>query len=98
MDHSTDLPAIAGTTHTTHHTTHHKTLDLISEIEADIKAVTTVKTDRTLTGTTTEIEGTNKTISMTRGTDSKTGMITTDSITGDDQTNINTTKTNQRHR
>ena len=85
MDCLTDLPAIAGTTHTTHCTIHHKILDQISEIVADIKA-TTSKADKTLTETTTEVEGTNKTTGMTRGVDSRTGMIATDSTTLDNQT------------
>ena len=98
MDLLTDLPTTAGTTHTTHCTIHHKILDQISEIVADTKAVTTTKGDKILTETTTEVEGTSKTTGTTRGMHSKTGMITTDSTTGDDQTNINITRTNQRHR
>ena len=97
MDPLTDLPAIAGTTHTTHRTIHHKILDQISEAITDTKIMTTTKTDRISTGTT-GVEGTNKTTSMTRGMDFKTGMTITDSTTEDDQTNTNTTKTNQKHR
>ena len=98
MDLLTDLPATAGTTHTTCHTIHHKILDQISEIVVDTKAATTTKADKILIDTTTEVEGTSKTTGMTRGTASKTGMITTDSTTGDDQTNVNITRTNQGHR
>ena len=98
MDLLADLPATAGTTHTTHCTIHHKILDQISEIVVYTKAVKTTKADKVFTETTTEVGGTSKTIGMTRGTVSKTGMITTDLTTEDSQTNINTIKTNQRHR
>ena len=98
MNHLTDLPAIAGTTHTTHHTIHHIVLEQISEAISDTKVMTATKTDIISAGTTIEAEGTNKTTSMTRGMDSKTGMTITDSTTEDGQTNTNTTRTNQRHR
>ena len=98
MDLLTDLPTTTGTTHTTRCTIHYKILDQISEIVADTKAVKTTEADKILTVTTTEVEGTSKTTGMTRGMDSKKGMITTDLTTGDDQTNINNTRTNQRHR
>ena len=94
----TDLSAAAGTTHTTCRTIHHKILDQISEIVVDTKAVITTKADKISTETTTEVEGTSKTTSTIRGMDSRTGMIKIDLTTGDDQTNINTTKTNQKHR
>ena len=83
----TNLPATAGMTHTTLHTIHHKILDQILEIAADTKAVKTTKADQVLTETTTEIEDTSKTTGTTRGMAFKTGMITTDSTTEDDQTN-----------
>ena len=98
MDLLTDLQAAAGMTHTTRHTIHHKILVQISEIAADTKAVKTTNADQVLREKTTEIEDTSKTTGMTRGTATKTGMITTDSTTEDDQINTNTTKTNQRHR
>ena len=87
MDLLTDIPATAGMTHTTLHTIHHKILHQISEIAADTKAVQTTKADQVLTETTMEIEDTSKTTGMTRGTAFKSGMITTDSTTEDDQTN-----------
>ena len=98
MDPSTDLPAIAETTHTTHCTTHHITLDQISEAIADTKITTTIKTDRASTGTTIGAEGTNRTTGTTRGMGFRTGMTITGSTTEDDQTNTNTTKANQKHK
>ena len=97
MGPSTDLPAIAETTHKICHIIYHTILDQISEAIVDTRIMKAAKTDRTSTEATTETEGTNKTTSMTRGMGSKTGMTITrtetGSTTGDDQTNTNTTKT-----
>ena len=57
MDLLADLPATAGTTHTTRCTIHHKILDQISEIVVDTKAVKTTKADKVFTETTTEVGG-----------------------------------------
>ena len=81
------------------HITLHSILDQITEITTAIPAVTA--TDRATTETTIETEDTNKIQDMTKETrTTKIGMITTkietDLTTGDDQTNINTTETNQK--
>ena len=102
MDPSTDLPAIAETTHTTRHIIHHTIPDQTSETIVHTKIMKAAKIDRTSIETTIETEGTNKTTGKTRRMGSKTGMtitrIETDLTTGDDQTNTNTLKTNQKHR
>ena len=96
MDLSTDLQA--GTAHLIPHII----LDQITETTATPAAMTHT-TDKDTTGTTIEIGDTNITQDINRETKTtKTGMITikieTGSTTEGDQTNINITETNQRHK
>ena len=97
MDLSTDLQA--GTAHLTPHII----LDQITETTTATPAAMTRTTDKDTTGTTIETGDTNITQDMNRETKTtKTGMITIKIETGlkteEDQTNINTTETNQRHK
>ena len=98
MDFSTDLPA------ETVLTIHHTILDQISETIVDTQAAMKItKTDKVSTGTTIEIEDTNRTHGTTREImDFRTGMTITTIETGltteDDQPNTNTTQTNPEHR
>ena len=83
------------------HTTHHSILDQISETTMGTQ--TTTRIDRTSTGKTMKTEVTNKITGLIKEIiASKTGTPTTKTETGlttkEDQTNINTTEANQRHR
>ena len=94
MDHLTDHQAEIS------HLIHHKILDKITEA-AITQATMTDTADRTTTGTITETEVTSNKQGMNRKIrTTKTGMtiikIETGSTTEEDQTNINTTRTNTK--
>ena len=96
MDLSTDLQA--GTAHLIPHII----LEQITETTVTPGAITHT-TDKDTTGTTIETEDTNITQDMNRETKTtRTGMIIikieTGSTTEGDQTNINTTEINQKHK
>ena len=97
MDLSTGLQA--GTVHITRHLI----LDQITEIITATPTAMTLTADRATTETTIETGDTNIVQDMTKETRAtKTGMITirieTGLITEDDQSNISTTETSQKHK
>ena len=84
------------------HSTHHKILDQITEVTAT-PATMIHTTDKATTETTAETEGTSNNRDMIREIKTtKTGMTTPKIEIGltieEDQTNINTTETNTKHK
>ena len=97
MDLLTDLPTEAVPI------TLHLILDQITEITTAIPTAMNPRADRATTETTIETKDTNITQDMTKETRiTKTGMITIKIETGltteDDQINISTTETSQKHK